>query len=114
MNRYGALEIPLKIARNGQPKGEWQLAPAGLPGLAKFEPVKIDGGAANEAKLTFNFTNKDGNAFIAGTHTFFVRARGVVSYKPDEKTAAKDLKHIEFSTPITLRLTEPAKVSTAP
>ncbi len=109
----GTLEIPLKIARNGQPKGEWQLAPVGLPGLAKFEPVKIDGGAANDAKLVFNFANKDGNAFIAGTHTFFVRARGIVGYKPDEKTAAKDLKHTEFSTPITVKLSEPPKVSAA-
>ena len=62
----------------------------------------------------FNFANKDGNAFTAGTHTFFARARGVVGYKADEKAAVKDLKHIEFSTPITLRLTEPAKVSAAP
>ena len=110
----GALEIPLKIARNGQPKGEWQLAPVGLPGLNKFDPIKIDGAAANEAKLVFNFANKDGNAFVAGTHTFFVRARGVVGYKPDEKTAAKDLKDIEFSMPITVRLGEAATVSATP
>ncbi len=109
----GALEIPLKIARNGQPKGEWQLAPVGLPGLNKFDPIKIDGAVASEAKLVFNFANKDGNAFVVGTHTFFVRTRGVVSYKPDEKTAAKDLKDIEFSTPITVKLSEPPTVSAA-
>ena len=110
----GALEIPLKIARTGQPKGEWQLAPVGLPGLNKFEPIKIDGAAATDAKLVFDFANKDGNAFVAGTHTFFVRARGVVGYKPDEKTAAKDLKDIEFSMPITVKLGEAAAVSATP
>ncbi len=109
----GTLEIPLKIARNGQPKGEWQLDPVGLPGLKKFDAAKFDGGAANEAKLALNFANKDGNAFVAGTHTFSVRARGLVGYKPDEKTAAKDLKHVEFSTPITVKLSEPPKVSAA-
>ena len=110
----GALEIPLKIARNGQPKGEWQLAPVGLPGLNKFEPMKIDGAAANNTKLVFNFASKDGNAFVVGTHTFFVRARGVVGYKPDEKTAAKDLKDIEFSMPITVRIGEAATAPATP
>ena len=110
----GTLEIPLKIGRSGLPKGEWQIEPVGLPGLKKFEPVKIDGGAATEAKLVFNFANKDGNTFTAGTHTFFARARGIVGFKPDEKAAVKDLKHVEFSTPIIVKLSEPPVSAAVP
>jgi hypothetical protein len=110
----GSMEIPLKISRPAplaQAKGEWQLSPVGLPGLVKFDPVKIDGGAATEAKLTISLANKDGNALVAGTYTFHIRGRGVVGYKENEKAGAKDLKHVEFSQPITLRLTEPAKTA---
>ncbi|MHA3771200.1 PPC domain-containing protein [Verrucomicrobiota bacterium sgz303538] len=104
----GKLEIPLKLSRSGQPKGEWQLAPVGLPGLAKFDPLRIDGASANEAKLGLTFENKDGNNFVPGTYTFFLRARGTVAYKPDEKAAPKDFKDVEISTPITVKLTAPA------
>jgi hypothetical protein len=73
----GALEIPLTIARPAplaQPKGEWQLSPVGFSGLAKVDPLKIDGGTATAAKLVFNFTNKDGNNF-APVHTPFTSRR---------------------------------------
>jgi hypothetical protein len=110
------LEIPLRLARpnpEAQPKGEWQLAPVGLPGLTKFDPLKIDGATAAETKLLLRLQNKDGNSFKAGTYTVWVRARGNVTYKADAKDKPRDLKHIEFSTPLTLKLTEPAPATAA-
>ncbi len=98
------LEIPLAISRSGQPKGEWQLAPVAFPGLAKFEPVKFDGAAATTAKLVLPLQNKDGNNFVPGTYTFFLRASGTVATTADEKAAPKDWKHVEFSAPISVTL----------
>ncbi len=109
-----SLEIPLKLSRAGQPKGEWQLAPVVLPGLAKFDAVKFDGAAATDLKLPLSFQKKDGNAFTPGIYTFFLRASGIVSYKADEKAAAKDLKDVEFSTPITVKLSEASPPPPAP
>lgn len=110
------LEIGLRLTRpnpEAQPKGEWQFAPVGLPGLAKFDPVKLDGATAQETKLLLRLQNKDGNTFKAGTYTVWVRARGTVAYKADAKDKPRDLKHVEFSTPLTLKLTEPAVTAAA-
>jgi len=110
------LEIPLKLTRpnaDAQAKGEWQLAPVGLPGLAKFDAVKVDGAAANDAKLVLKLQNKDGNTFKAGTYTVWIRGRGTVAYKADAKDKVRDLKHVEFSTPLTLTLKDPPAVAAA-
>jgi hypothetical protein len=104
----GTLEIPLKITRSGQPKGEWQIVPAAFPGLAKIEPLKIDGAAATEAKLVISFQNKDGNNFVPGTYPLALRARGTVTYKADEKAQPKDVPHVEIFQPFTVTLTAPA------
>lgn len=104
----GTLEIPLTITRTGQPKGEWQITPVAFAGLAKFDPLKIDGAAAKDAKFVLNLQNKDGNTFTPGTYTFFLRAKGAVTYKADEKAAPKDLPHMELSRPITVTLSAPA------
>ena len=109
------LEIPLKLARpnaDAPPKGEWQLAPVGLPGLVKFEPMKLDSATANDGKLVLRLQNKDGNAFKPGTYTMWVRGRGLVAYKADAKDKVRDLKHVELSGPLTIKLTEPP--ATAP
>jgi hypothetical protein len=107
------LEIAIEFERpNPQalPKGEWQIAPANFPGLKKFEPLKFDGAGAKGAKLVLHL-QKDGNTLKPGAYSFFLRARGIVAYKSDAKAQARDLKHVEFSAPITVKLGEPAAVS---
>ena len=104
------LEIPLQFTRanpNAQPKGEWQLAPVNLPGLKKFDPLKFDGAAAKEAKLVLRL-QKDGNDLKPGTYTMLLRARGSVAYKADAKGGSRDVKDVEFSGPITVKVAEPA------
>jgi hypothetical protein len=85
----------------------------GLPGLAKFDPVKLDGATAQETKVVLRLQNKDGNSFKPGTYTVWVRARGNVTYKADAKDKPRDLKHIEFSSPLTLKLTDPVVATAA-
>jgi hypothetical protein len=111
-----SVEVPLKLTRPAPlavPKGEWQLSPVGFPGLAKFDPLKVDGGSATEAKLVIPLVNKDGNNFQAGTYQFHLQARGTVSWKADEKSGAKDGKDLQFSTPITVKIVPPAAPATA-
>jgi hypothetical protein len=107
------VEITVEFERpNSQalPKGEWQIAPANFPGLKKFEPFKFDGSGAKGAKLVLHL-QKDGNTLKPGTYSFFLRARGIVGYKSDAKAQARDLKHVEFSAPITVKLCEAAAAS---
>ena len=103
------LEIPIKLVRgnpDAQPKGPWQVALYGLTGLVKWEPVTLDAGTANDGKLALHFQNKDGNSFKPGTYTVWLRGTGVVAYKADAKDKLRDLKHIEFSEPFSLKLNE--------
>jgi hypothetical protein len=103
------LEIPLQFARpnpDAQPKGEWQIISVNLPGLKKFEPLKFDGASAKDAKLVLHL-QKEGNDLKAGTYAMLLRARGTVGYKADAKAASRDLKDVEFSAPIAVKLMEP-------
>ncbi len=107
------LEIPVTITHTGDVKGQWQLKPLGLAGMAKPSVQDFDGGSATEAKLALNFANKDGNTFKPGRHTFVIRALGVVKCKPEGEDQPKDRKHAEVTQAITVNLVEPPPPATA-
>ncbi len=69
-SRGGKLEIPVKVKRRRDFKGDLTLAANGLPGELKVANVVIKGDKA-EANLAFNVTNK---AAKPGVYTFFLRA----------------------------------------
>lgn len=69
-SRGGKLEIPVKVKRRRDFKGDLTLAANGLPGELKVANVVIKKDKA-EGKLAFNVTNK---AAKPGVYTFFLRA----------------------------------------
>jgi hypothetical protein len=104
------LEIPLQFtfaSSEIRARGEWQIVPVGVPGLKKTEALKFDSATATKATLVLNL-QKDGNSLQPGTFVFWPRASGTVTYKENAKAKARDLKHVEFGEPITIRLTEAA------
>jgi len=69
-SRGGKLEIPVKVKRRRDFKGDLTLAANGLPGELKVANVVIKADKT-EANLAFNVTNK---AAKPGVYTFFLRA----------------------------------------
>ncbi len=87
------LEIPVKLTRTGQFKGNVKVRPINLPGMAKAPELNLDpkkdGGTL---KIVFNTANN--NKFAPGHHNFLLQADGTATLemRKQAKEEAENLK----------------------
>jgi WD40 repeat protein len=93
----GKLDIPIKITRRNDFKGDLKLSVVGIPGMQQAPEVTIPAAAA-EGRLQLDFVNKDKNTFEPGSSTFHLLTQAVVPYQNNPeaaKAAQDDLTRIE-------------------
>jgi hypothetical protein len=101
----GEIEIPLKVSKHGEIKGDVKLTATGLPAELKIGDTTVKGGEGDAtAKLTVNNNNAK-----PGTYTFFFNAQGKYAYErnPDAVTQAEAYQKMLEAT--VKRLDEEAK-----
>jgi Bacterial pre-peptidase C-terminal domain len=110
----GSLEIPIRLVSNTPFKGGLQLTPFGMPGLAKPKTSELKVDANGQGTLSLDFAKRDGNSFAPGRYSVYASARGTILYKSDEKAAARELRDVQFSSPVEVQLdSAPLRLSTA-
>lgn len=78
MSRAGKLEIPVKVTRRGEIKGNLTLTALGLPPNVTPQPLTLDG-KTNEGKLQLQVKA----AAPLGTFSTYLQVQSTVSYKRD-------------------------------
>lgn len=82
MSRAGKLEIPVKLTRRGEIKGNLTLTAQGLPPNVQPQNLTFDGNT-NEGKFALQI---NGNAPL-GTFAFYLQTQGNVAYRRDPASA---------------------------
>lgn len=93
MSRAGKLEIPVKVTRRGQIKGNITLTAQGLPPNIQPQPLTLDGNT-NEGKLALQINPQA----PLGDFTFYLQAQMTAAYRRDvagAEAAAKAKAEIE-------------------
>ena len=93
----GKVDIPVKVTRRGDFKGDLKLQVVGVPGMAAPPELAI-AGAAGEGTLSLSFVNTDKNKFKPGTSQFLLRTEAPFKYRYNPQAAdaaAAEVKRIE-------------------
>ncbi|MHB8521787.1 MAG: COG1470 family protein [Limisphaerales bacterium] len=91
----GKFQIPIKLVRRGELKGNLKLRAAGLPALDSAKEIEIDGKATN-AVLELDLTQQK---IPVGLHVFHLQTQAEVKYSrltpDDSKAAGAEAKAVE-------------------
>lgn len=93
MSRAGKLEVPVKVTRRGQIKGNITLTAQGLPPNVQPQPLTLDGNT-NEGKIALQINPQA----PLGDFTFYLQAQMTAAYRRDvaaAEAAAKAKADIE-------------------
>ena len=93
MSRAGKLEIPVKVTRRGQIKGNITLTALGLPPNVQPQPLALDGNT-NEGKVALQINPQA----PLGSYTLYLQAQTTAAYRRDvaaAEAAAKAKAEIE-------------------
>jgi hypothetical protein len=82
MSRAGKLEIPVKVTRRGEIKGNLTLTALGLPANVQPQPLALDGNT-NEGKFAVQINP---NAPL-GSYSIYLQVQSTVAYKRDPAAA---------------------------
>ncbi len=93
----GKVELPVKLAKNFEVKGDITIGPAGLPYTKNAPQLKIKGGAG-EGKLVITFKKTGEFPIGPGEWQFSLMANGIVKHRhnlPEIERAEQDRKRVE-------------------
>ncbi len=79
----GRIEIPLKLAKAGEFKGNAKFYLEGIPGIAKPPTLDLDANSVGEGKLGVVITPTNDNKYLPGRFEVCVRGDAVLKYLPD-------------------------------
>jgi hypothetical protein len=108
MSRAGKLEIPVKVTRRGEIKGNLTLTALGLPANVQPQPLTLDGNT-NEGKLAVQL---NANAPL-GSYTIYLQAQSTVAYKRDPAAAEAAAKAKADTDKLVTDTAEAAKAADA-
>ncbi|HUF61101.1 MAG TPA: hypothetical protein VMN36_03420 [Verrucomicrobiales bacterium] len=84
----GSVEIPFRLTKRGELKGDWKLGIEGIPGLGAPPEVKIDLDQ-EEAKVVLDLQETDKNKVGPGEYVMLARASGAVSYRANPQAVER-------------------------
>ncbi len=82
----GSVEIPFRVTKRGDLKGDWKLGIEGIPGLGAPPEVQIDFDQG-EAKVMLDLKETDKNKVRPGEYVVLARVSGSVSYRANPQAA---------------------------